>query len=286
MDWERHKDGWPHAAHSRFIPAGKGDGRWHVQIMGAGPDLLFLHGAGGATQSWRGLLPLLAGAYRCIAIDLPGQGFSRPKLAGRYGIDPMARDITALAEREGWAPVALIGHSAGAALALRIAETGLSSRVIGINAALGRFEGVAGWAFPLAAQLLSLNPFTALMVSSSAANAGSIGRFLDATGSTLDAEGRALYHALVSDPRHVDGTLRMMAAWNLTPLIARFPRNEAEVLLLAGTGDTTVPMDVSRKAAARLPKARVIALEGLGHLAHEEDPGTVAHHVRESLKAA
>ncbi|MEL7301373.1 MAG: alpha/beta fold hydrolase BchO [Pseudomonadota bacterium] len=286
MDWERYKAVWPHAAHSSFIPAGNAGGRWHVQIMGDGPDLLFLHGAGGATQSWRGLLPLLAADHRCIAVDLPGQGFSRPKLAGRYGIDPMARDIAALAEREGWSPVALIGHSAGGALALRLAETGLCDRVIGVNAALGKFEGVAGWAFPLAAQLMSLNPFTAMMVSSAAANAGSIGRFLDATGSTLDDEGRALYQALVSDPRHVDGTLRMMAAWNLTPLIARFPRNAAKVILLVGTGDTTVPPGVSRKAAARLQNARIIELDGLGHLAHEEDPALVARHVRDSLKAA
>ncbi|MEM6896870.1 MAG: alpha/beta fold hydrolase, partial [Pseudomonadota bacterium] len=93
MDWNSQKHGWPHAGKSRFIPAGTLGGRWHVQEMGEGPDILLLHGAGGATQSWRGLMPLLATRYRCLAIDLPGQGFSRPRVAGRYSLNAMADDI-------------------------------------------------------------------------------------------------------------------------------------------------------------------------------------------------
>ncbi|MEM9854246.1 MAG: alpha/beta fold hydrolase, partial [Pseudomonadota bacterium] len=93
---------WPHAEFSRFLPTAREGGRWHVQIMGEGPDLLLLHGAGGATQSWRGLMPILARRYRCIALDLPGQGYSRASAPGRYGLDPLASDITALGAREGW----------------------------------------------------------------------------------------------------------------------------------------------------------------------------------------
>ncbi|MEM8592048.1 MAG: alpha/beta fold hydrolase BchO [Pseudomonadota bacterium] len=285
MDWARLKDSWPHAAASRFIPTG-GAGRWHVQIMGNGPDLLLLHGAGGATQSWRGLMPLLADDFRCIAIDLPGQGFSRPRVPGRYGLDAMAKDIASLAWSEGWKPAALIGHSAGAALALRMAEDGVSEHVIGINAALGKFEGVAGWAFPLAAKLMALNPFTAMLFSSTTSSAPAVRRLLQSTGSKIDPEGQRLYQTLVGNPRHVDGTLRMMAAWNLDPLIARLPRNMAQTTLLAGELDTTVPPRVSDFAAARLPRARVVHLAGLGHLAHEEAPDTVALQVRAALEGA
>ncbi|MEO0676518.1 MAG: alpha/beta fold hydrolase BchO [Pseudomonadota bacterium] len=284
VDWQRHRAFWPHAAHSRFLAAGR-NGRWHVQIMGEGPDLLLLHGAGGATQSWRGLMPLLAEDHRCIAVDLPGQGFSRPRVPGRYGLDALAKDISSLAWSEGWSPHALIGHSAGGALALRLAEEGLSDTVIGINAALGRFEGVAGWAFPLAAKLMSLNPFTAMLFSSAASAPGAAKRLLAATGSKIDAEGIRLYEALISNPRHVDGTLRMMAAWNLDPLIARLPRNRAHTVLLAASGDATVPPSVSRSAAARMPDARVIEIAGLGHLAHEEDPEEIARQIRAALES-
>ncbi|MEM9438774.1 MAG: alpha/beta fold hydrolase BchO [Pseudomonadota bacterium] len=283
MDWASVKDSWPHAEHSRFIPTGGIGGRWHVQIMGEGPDLLLLHGAGGATQSWRNLMPVLAQEYRCIALDLPGQGFSRPRVAGRYGLDTMGKDIASLAWSEGWQPEALIGHSAGGALALRLAEEGVADTVIGINAALGKFEGVAGWAFPLAAKLLSLNPFTAMFFASTSSSGTTVKRILESTGSEIDESGLRLYQKLIANPRHVDGTLRMMAAWNLDPLLGRLPRNSARTVLLAGEKDVTVPPSVSAQAAARMPNARFIRLPGLGHLAHEEAPQIVADQVFAAL---
>lgn len=287
MDWTALKDIWPHAEHSRFIPAGRHGGRWHVQIMGDGPDILLLHGAGGATQSWRGLMPLLAKRYRCIAVDLPGQGFSRPGILGRYSLDAMAEDIGSLAWTEGWRPVAILGHSAGGALALRMAEGDvmIDGTVIGINAALGKFEGVAGWAFPLAAKLMALNPLTALAVSTATSGSGAVKRILDTTGSKIDARGQELYRALVANPRHVDGTLRMMASWSLDSLLARLPRNGVRTILLAAENDKTVPPRVSEIAAARLPNAQVIRLPGLGHLAHEEAPTRVADHVFAALES-
>ena len=48
---------WPHRATSRRIACPPH--LWHAQIAGTGPDLLLLHGAGGATHSWRNLMPLL-----------------------------------------------------------------------------------------------------------------------------------------------------------------------------------------------------------------------------------
>ena len=286
MDWRRWKDRWPHAAHSRFIATGGLGGRWHVQEMGCGPEIMLLHGAGGATQSFRGLMPELAKHYRCIAIDYPGQGFSRPRVSGRYSLDALARDLTSLAWTEGWKPVALIGHSAGGALALRMAEEGLTQNVIGINAALGRFEGVAGWAFPLAAKLMALNPLTATFFSTTTSSPGAVKKLLESTGSEIDEEGQHLYRALVASSRHVDGTLRMMAAWNLDGLITRLPRNAAHTTLIVGEEDKTVPPKVSEIAAARMPDARVVRLPNLGHLAHEEAPGVVAGHVFEALDAA
>ncbi|MEM1374235.1 MAG: alpha/beta fold hydrolase BchO [Pseudomonadota bacterium] len=283
MEWRRHRDYWPHADHSRFVPTGGLGGLWHVQEMGTGPELLLLHGAGGATQSWRTLMPLLAEHYRCIAVDLPGQGFSKPRVSGRYGLDAMARDIASLAWGEGWRPRAIIGHSAGGALALRMAEEGVADTVIGINAALGRFDGVAGWAFPLAAKLMALNPLTATFFSTTSSSPGAVRRLLDSTGSKIDPEGQRLYRALVGSSSHVDGTLRMMASWSLDGLLARMPQNMTRTVLIAAENDKTVPPSVSEKAAARMSDARVIRMPGLGHLAHEEAPEAVAAQVMAAL---
>jgi len=74
----------------------------------------------------------------------------------------MTVDIAHLCAAQGWRPAAIVGHSAGAAIALNLARK-LPDRtaVIGIDAALGQFRGVASWLFPLFARILALNPLAA-----------------------------------------------------------------------------------------------------------------------------
>ena len=53
---------------------------------GAGPALLCLHGLGGASYFFSGLAQTLAEAFRTMAVDLPGCGFS-PAGASGFSID-------------------------------------------------------------------------------------------------------------------------------------------------------------------------------------------------------
>ena len=249
-------------------------------MAGDGPLLLLIHGAGGATQSWRGLFPLLARDHRVVAVDLPGQGFTRIGGRQRLGLEPMAEDLAALLEKEGWHPHAIIGHSAGAAIALRMAmRDPPPGGVIGINAALGKFRGVAGWLFPLMARILAFKPLSAGLFASSA-TAATVQRLIDGTGSTLDPAGAALYLRLARDRGHVDATLSMMAQWDLDPLLDALPEIDVPVLLITGAQDKAVPPETSVEAARTLPCADVINLPGLGHLAHEEAAETVETEIR------
>jgi len=257
--------------------------RWHLVDSGTGPLLLLLHGAGGSTHSWRHLVPMLEG-YRVVAIDLPGQGFSQCGAQKRCGLDAMADDLLSLCRAEGLEPRAIIGHSAGAALALRMTEEMTPAPdVIGINAALDTFQGVAGVLFPLMAKTIAMLPMAANVFSASAANTQSVGRILKGTGSSLPPDDIELYRRLVASPAHVNATLQMMAQWDLEPLLARLPEQRARTLFITGELDTAVPPAVSRKAAARMPDAACVSLSGLGHLAHEEDAAAVAAPILEFL---
>ncbi len=261
---------------------------WYVQEMGEGPVVLLLHGAGGSTHSYRDLIPLLARYYRVVAIDLPGQGLTRMGTKQRCGLRPMAEDIAALIRAEGWAPAAVIGHSAGGALALRLAQI-LDApgtpppRIIGLNAALAPFDGLAGWLFPVLAKALVLNPLVPRLFALSSGNPARVRQLIEGTGSKLSDEALAGYTRLIADRRHVDATLRMMAGWDLAPLLADLPKIAAPVTLIAAENDRAVPPETSVRAAARLPHARVIHVAGLGHLAHEEDPHRIADILRDAM---
>jgi len=48
----------------------------------------------------------------------------------------------------------------------------------------------------------------------------------------------------------------------------------------SGARDRAVPPGEARRIATRVPTARVVALPGLGHLAHEEAPDRIADEIR------
>ncbi|MEM9241548.1 MAG: alpha/beta fold hydrolase BchO [Pseudomonadota bacterium] len=282
MDWARDHSDWPLADRSRTIDVKPH--KWHVQEMGEGPTALLLHGAGGSTHSWAGLLPVLSRNYHAVAVDLPGQGFTRAGTKLRLGLPKMSMDLNALLDDQGWQPELIVGHSAGGALALHLAESlDHPTRVIGINAALEPFEGPAAWLFPMMAKMLAINPFTSVAFTAGGSAMARARGLIRTTGSNIPDESLRCYARLFSDRGHVDSTLQMMAQWDVDKFAARIKRVETPILLIAGSNDLTVSPDVSRRTAAAMINATFVELEGLGHLAHEEDPDLVAQTILDWL---
>jgi magnesium chelatase accessory protein len=276
LRWERERADWPNAAASRFITAG--GLRWHVQVMGAGPDLLLVHGTGASTHSWRDLMPLLAERFRVIAPDLPGHGFTEPLPAHRLSLPGMARALAELARAVPAAPTVAVGHSAGAAILARMCLDGMLSptRLVSLNGAMLALRGGAARLFSPVAKLLAATPLVPWFFARRAADRAVAERLLRGTGSTLDEAGTSLYARLIRDPDHVAGALGMMAGWDLAPLEADLPRLRVPLLLVTAANDTTIrPADAAR-VRDLVPGATLVTLPRLGHLAHEEQPGTVA----------
>jgi magnesium chelatase accessory protein len=284
LDWTRDGADWPNRALSRFVRTRAA--LWHVQRGGSGPGILLLHGAGGATHSWAGLLPLLAADNEVVAPDLPGQGFSTGT-APRFSLPRMAEDVGALLDAEGFRPSLIVGHSAGAAIAARMVLDGRAapSAILALNGAFTPFRGMAGIIFPTLARVLSLNPFAGTLLARTAQQA-LIDSLIEGTGSRIDARGRALYARLIGTPSHVSATLAMMARWDLASLVRDLPRLDLPVTLAVGARDRAVPPETADEVARLLPRATVRPVAGLGHLMHEEDPEGAASLVRDALAAA
>ena len=275
---------WPNRTASRFIDAG--GLRWHVQIAGTGPAIVLLHGTGAASHSWRDILPDLASGATVIAPDLPGHGVTRGRPRGGLTLPGMAQVLGELLGTLGVAgPVLLVGHSAGAAIALQLAhDRDRGDRVLGFNPALMPFPGLAARLFPSLAKLLFLNPLVPRMMAGMAGWPGETERFLKrATGSTIGPEGLAAYRKLFTNPDHCAGAMGMMANWDLEAFGRILPGIAAPVRLIHSDRDSAVPLDSVERAAALLPHARLDVWPGLGHLAHEERPDLAVAAIREHV---
>lgn len=275
--WEVEGRDWPNRASSRFVDNGRM--RWHVQVMGNGPALLLLHGTGAATHSWRALAPLLAAHFTVVAPDLPGHGFTTGRPAGGLSMLAMARAVGDLLRTLTIEPAIIVGHSAGAAIAIRMALDGLATprAIVGLDAALLPFPGLAAKLFPSLARLLFVNPLAPHFFARLGRTKGETAKFLArSTGSHIDAEGIAFYERLLATPAHCGGAITMMADWDLESLKRDLPCLRTPLLLIHGEEDSAIPLSSARDAAAMAGDGRLTALSGLGHLAHEERPKEVA----------
>lgn len=94
--------------------------RYFVGGPKSGESLLLVHGLGGAAANWIDLAPRLARSRRVLVPELPGHGLSTP-LATVPNLAVFADRVGMVADLEGMLPAAIVGHSLGGMVAMRMA---------------------------------------------------------------------------------------------------------------------------------------------------------------------
>jgi pimeloyl-ACP methyl ester carboxylesterase len=94
--------------------------RYFVGGPPEGAPLVLVHGLGGCAANWIDVAPRLARGRRVLVPELPGHGLSTP-LPAVPNLAVFADRVALVAEREQLLPAALVGHSLGAVVALRVA---------------------------------------------------------------------------------------------------------------------------------------------------------------------
>ncbi|OLF16975.1 alpha/beta fold hydrolase [Actinophytocola xanthii] len=251
-------------------------------VLGAGEPLVCLPGGPMQPSPYLGDLGGLSAHRSLVLLDPRGTGGSAvPEDPETYRCDRQVDDVEAVRARLGRERVDLLGHSAGASLALlyaarhpdRVARLVLvapSTRVVGVEVtdrhrrevaerrrdepwfpdAFAAFERI--WAGePTEADWDAITPFTH-------------GRW-DATRQALDAQDAERRNAEAA-AHYYDG-LPDPAATR-----AALTRLEAPVLLLAGEVDVALPPPCAAEYAALLPKAELAVQPAAGHLPWLDDP--------------
>lgn len=112
----------PHAARDDCVPAaGAGetmsDHGLAYEVVGCGSPVVVLHGFSADRGMWRDLVPQWQRAHTLVLVDLPSHGRSAMAHAG----DDVVLSLLALLDALGLPRASIIGHSAGAALAVDFA---------------------------------------------------------------------------------------------------------------------------------------------------------------------
>ena len=267
---------WPNRSNSEFI---KSDNyNWHIQKFGStGKKLLLIHGTGASSHSWYPLIENLNLECEILCLDLPGHGFTRALARQKKQLTIIVDQISLLLRNIDFYPNIIMGHSAGAAVAYELAKKiKTKPNTIAINAAFGQFSGLAGVAFPYFAKIASSTTIPARFLSLLASKEEIVRKLLASTGSIIPELQIKCYQYLFSNTEHVDGTLQMMADWDLGYFLDRLPEETAPIHFLVGDKDTTVPPHISKSWDQSMPNSSLTQFNGLGHLLHEESPSAVS----------
>lgn len=253
--------------------------RWRVLERGQGaPCWLLLHGTGASLHSWQPVAELLAAQASVVVPDLPGHAFTALASPAQLTLPGMAQAVAALVKTLGVVPDVIVGHSAGAAVAARMVLDGLVAprALVAVNGAFLPFGGVAAPLFSPLARALYAQRWVPRLFARRAADVAVIRRLVEGTGSRLGDAGIAAYQHLMRQPSHAEAALGMMAHWDLRALERELPQLPVPLSLVVGARDRAVSPRQAERVAVRCAQATVLHLEGLGHLAQEEDPARVA----------
>ena len=287
MDWQIEKSNWPHSELSQFVNSPPH--LWHIQdtknhkkTTKELPTLLFIHGAGASTHSWRLVLNKLKSDFRIILVDLPGHGFTKLGTKNRSSLELMTEDLDLMLSKSRIQPNLIIGHSAGSAVAIKL---GLISKlkidgILCLNGALGNFSGLAGILYPFLAKFLAMSPFTVPLFTSLYSSKHQVEKILKMTGSKISTDGMEYYKRLISDKNHVAGTLAMMSQWNLNQLAREWHNLDLPISFILGEKDSVVQNLDSIKASKEIIFSKVQINKNHGHLMHEENPSLISSQIR------
>lgn len=258
---------------------------YSIDISGAGPPLLLLHGFTGDSTSWHELAAVMSKKYRVISLDILGHGNSdKPAETASYHMTAIAADIISLLDQLNVRQARLLGYSMGGRLALylalrspeRLSSLLLESASPGISDTAQRAdrrradESLASriesqgmrwfvdyWErLPLWASQAKLPP------------------------AVLEAQRN---QRLANDPLGLANSLRGMGAGAQPSLWQALPNLTMPTLLVAGQLDRKFRR-LNEMMARKIPGAALAVIPAAGHNTHLENPEAFARAVRSFLQ--
>jgi proline iminopeptidase len=268
--------------------------RLYVEIKGAGPPLLAIHGGLGLDHSYfEPWLDPLESGFQLIYPDLRGEGRSADVADSEFTLDKMIDDLEALRTALGIKRWAVLGHSYGGFLAQAYALK-YSDAVAGLILA------DTSPAPRLISRAAARQWLAARMTPTIAAASGEIARLADRSAPEGgDEEFKALWHAVLPvyfdapPPEALISADRIFYREHAFVLGARltdgFDTRSAlakltiPTLILVGERDAILPLSHSEALAKAIPGARLLVFDHSGHFPFVEEPARFVAAIRAFL---
>lgn len=237
-------------------------GEVFYESMGSGEPLVILRGLGRSVRHWLGYEKELAKHAQVIVMDLRGVGRTTAPWTFATSVLDIADDIAAVLDDLKLPAAHIFGVSLGGmvTLAMGLRHPGRCKSLIAVN------TSVAGQFVP------RISPVAvATLVRGLFDKAGMQERLVGVlVGPSCGPDRRREIAARYTEIAAQDGmygptVVRQLVAASRFFVLPQLAKLAVETLVVYGTNDRFVPIKNSIKLAARLPRGKLVALEGAGH---------------------
>lgn len=252
----------------------------NVEVAGAGPAIVLLHGFTGSAAGWGRFGGLLRERLTTVAVDIVGHGQSdKPVALDHYRMPRAVADIVRSVQLAGFESSAWLGYSMGGRTALHVAAAFPAAVerlvLIGASAGIAEAEGRAARVADderLAGRIIDEG------VPAFVDHWESIPLFESQRGLPEELRQEIRTGRLACDPAGLANSLRGMGTGAQEPLLGRLGEFTMPVLAMAGELDTRY-VSTARELAGGMPLGRAAVVPAAGHAAHIENPEWCAEEV-------
>jgi pimeloyl-ACP methyl ester carboxylesterase len=250
----------------------------YSEEYGEGDPILFMHGLGMSSFTWRHLPESLAREHRVILVDLKGFGNSPKPRDDKYTIYDQACLICRFVFDHDLKNLTLVGNSLGGGVALATALY-LSAHAPERLERLVLIDTIAyEQKMPLFVKLLATPVLGPLMVATVPKNlqVRTIMKLAYFDNEAVPEDAVEHYADVLNKPgarQALVQTARQIIPADLDRLTALYSKIDSPTLILWGQRDAIVPLDIGRRLHGAIPNSQLVILPDTGHIPQEERPG-------------
>ena len=267
-----------------LVPTPSGD--VFVRAQGQGPVLILLHGLGDSSVGWRKVeAPLRHAGFRVVVLDALGAGRSAKPPDGDYRLEAHVDRLRTVLDALGVHRATLVGNSLGGSIALRFAQRDPArvDRLVLLDPAgypEGGWTGTWLWDSGAGNALHAVPPalIARLALRMNYGDPRRIGAD-DLDAYVAEAERPGAIDAFIAQQRQLMPPPEDVARW-----VAGYRALSMPTLILWGTKDRVLSPELGDRLAHDLPDARLVLLDGAGHVPQQEVPERVLAEVLAFLR--